>query len=127
MRKALKLFSVAVLLVFVLASCTTMRVTDLSFGEPASVQTLGTFETSVSGFKLLGSGAGTTIANIRSNAPGDTIESAVQAEIAKLGGNGAINVTVEYGADFLDLLLTGLTGSIYAPYSIKISGTVVKY
>lgn len=127
MKKVAKLLVAAVVLMVLFASCTTMKVEGLSYGAPANVETLGEFSTTVNGFKLLGSGAGTTLVNIRSNAPGDDIEEAIQDEIAKLGGNGAVDVTIEYGAEFLDMLLTSVTGNVYAPYTIKISGTVVKY
>jgi hypothetical protein len=42
-------------------------------------------------------------------------------------GDAATNITIEFEASFVDLLLNGITSGIYAPGNVIVSGTVVKY
>lgn len=43
-----------------------------------------------------------------------------------MGGTGAVDVQVTYGSNILHWFLNNLTGCLWAPSKITISGTVVK-
>ena len=45
----------------------------------------------------------------------------------KYTADAAVNVTVEYRASFVNLLLNGLTFGIWAPARAHVTGTIVKY
>lgn len=127
MKKIAKIGILTAIVLVALASCTTATFANMAYGTPSSYESLGTFETTVTGNKWLGSGAGTTYFNIAADAPGNTLQEALQMEIDKLGGNGAINVEIVYGLEFIDYLLNYVSGSIYAPYTITITGEVVNF
>lgn len=51
----------------------------------------------------------------------------IQDEISKLSGDAAINVNLKYHVTFMDMVIGSLTGQLYSPRTITISGTVVKF
>ena len=52
----------------------------------------------------------------------------IKEEIEKLSGDAAINVEIDYGYGFFDLLINMTPiGFIYSPRTITIKGTVVKF
>lgn len=59
--------------------------------------------------------------------PDQKIFTYIQDEIKKLGGNGAIDVEIDYGYTTVDMLLNVVTSFIYSPRTITITGTVVKF
>lgn len=125
MKKALVLVVAAVAILF--ASCTSFQVSGVQVStQKDSRQVVGDFNISVPVFKLLGGAGGITLFNIMSDASDSAIQNAIKAEIQRLGGTAAIDVKIEYGASFIDILLNGITGSIVAPATAKISGKVVK-
>lgn len=127
MKKAISLLAICALLVTVMASCTTFQMSGVQVSTAKSTATvLGTFDINVKVTEFLGSSGGANLGNITATASDAAITAAIQAEIAKLGGTAAIDVKIEYKATFIDLLLNGVTGSIYAPATAHITGSIVK-
>ena len=54
------------------------------------------------------------------------IDEAITAEIRRQGGSQAVNIIIAYEASMRDFMLNGLTGFIYAPSTIRLSGTVLQ-
>jgi hypothetical protein len=59
--------------------------------------------------------------------PDQKIMDYIKKEIESQGGNGAIDVEIDYGYTTLDFVLNMLTWNVYSPRTITITGTVVKY
>jgi hypothetical protein len=117
-----------VLAVVALSSCTSFQFSGAQVTKQIpSYNSVGTFDTTVSVHKFLGNSAGTNLLNVTSDATDPVIYDAIQREIQKYTGDAAVNVTIVYRANFVDILLNGLTLGIYAPAHAQITGTIVKY
>jgi len=126
--KKIILFTTAVLVTLLIASCTTFKLSGIQMNEEmASYQTVGQFETTVTVNEFLGSSGGSNLLNVTADAMDNPIYDAVRREINKYSGDAAVNVTVHYEATFVDMLLNGFTFGLYAPAHAHIEGTVVKY
>jgi hypothetical protein len=126
--KKLIVFFLAVLVLLTFSACTTFQLSGLaSMGSKTDYQVLGTFETSQTAHKLLGSSGGKTLFNFTQDATDTTVNKIVKSEIAKFGGDAVINISVVQKATFLNSFLNGLTGNIWAPTKITVSGTVIRY
>lgn len=126
MKKIAFLFVVVAMLA--VSSCTTFQLTGIQVAAAESTaQVLGEFETTVKQMDLLGSPAGANLANFKADGMDAPIMAAIQAEIAKLGGDAAVDVKIVYKAEVLDIILGSVTGSILAPSTTVITGKVVKY
>ena len=107
--------------------CTSFKISGVEVSAQTSQGTvLGTFDINVNVNKVLGMAGGTNLFNLTSDATDPKIVEAVKAEIAKLGGTKAINVKIDYKASFLNLILNGITFSIWAPSIAHVTGTVIK-
>lgn len=125
--KAVRLLLVA-LAVVAIASCTTFQLSGIQMTEDMpSMQPLGDFVTAVKVHEFIGTAGGANLLNLTATNMDDEIYDAIRREIQRRSGDAAINVTVQYQARFLDLLLNGITGGLYAPATAIISGTVVSY
>jgi len=77
--------------------------------------------------KFLGWGVnGGTLFNLSSNATDPQVRQAVEKNVKKLGGDGAIDVKIKYGSNPLHWFLTLITGAIWVPGTVTVTGTVVK-
>lgn len=111
-----------------IVSCTTFELDGLTYSKDApGVEVLGEFEVTVWVNEFLGGSGGANLFNLTSDAMNDPIRKAIQEEIETLSGDAAINVSVKYQASFVNILLNGITGGIYAPATAVITGTVVSY
>lgn len=127
MKKATKVIGV-LLAVFLVASCTTFRVEGAQFNKTTPKYTVvGDFSITVKVIEWLGSSGGSNLGNLTAENMAAPIQEAIQKEIANKSGDAAINVSIEYKASTLDVILNGVTGSIFAPATALIKGTVVKY
>ena len=127
MKKAMRVF-VVLLAVFMIASCTTFKLEGAQFNKTTpKYTTVGTFDISVKVTEFLGSSGGSNFINLTAENMNKPIYDAIQQEIAKQSGDAAVNVCIEYQASALDVILNGLTGSIYAPATAHVTGTIVKY
>jgi len=118
------------ILVFVgfVVSCTTFQLSGIQKSKATpSYQAVGQFEVTVVVHEFLGGPGGINLVNVTATRMDDKIFNAISREIDKFSGDAAVNITVEYQATFIDLLLNALTGSIYAPAHARVTGTVVKY
>lgn len=121
-------FAALMVAVLVIAGCTTFQMSGLQVVEDMpSMQPLGDFETTVKVHEFIGSSGGTNLFNATATAMDNEIYDAIRREVERRSGDAAINVTVQYEAKFLDLLLNGITFGIYAPATATVSGTVVSY
>ena len=113
----------------VLSGCTTFKFSGAQVtAEFPAYTSVGTFEVTIWVNKFLGlAPGGATLFNVTADAMDAPIYDAIQREIHKYSGDAAVNVTIEYRASFVDILLTGLTAGIYAPTEARITGTIVKY
>ncbi len=118
----------AFLLVISLLSCTTFQFSGAQVTKTIpSYTSVGTFDVTVKVHEFLGSSGGTNLFNITADNMDTKIYDTIQREIQKYTGDAAVNITIEYEASFVDLLLNGITFGIYAPATARIKGTVVKY
>jgi hypothetical protein len=112
------------------ASCTTFQVNDLQMGlviNGQKYEKLGEFSEKEWTNKFLGWGVnGGTLFNLSSNATDPKVREAVQKNVKKLGGDGAIDVKIKYGSNPVQWILTGITGGIWMPGTVTVTGTVVK-
>ena len=127
MKKLLKLAAV-LLVIGMIASCTTFQLSGIQITKDIpSYQTVGEFEIKVKVTEFLGVAGGPNLLNVTSDAMDNKIYDAIQREIQKYTADAAVNVTVEYQATFINLLLNGITGSIVAPATANVTGVLVKY
>jgi hypothetical protein len=92
-----------------------------------NVTVMGTFEKDVWVHAFLGSPAGAKLFNITAEATDEAVRDAIQSAISEKGGDAAIGVTIVHKASFGNMLVTWLTGNIYSPGTILVTGTVIKY
>jgi len=119
----------ALILPLVANSCTTFVISDMQMGIDSTnknYQILGDFRVKVPVYKFLGQAGGATMFNLLANNTDTAINIAIQNEIIKRGGTGAINVSIDYGAKFADLLWNYLSLNISASATATITGTVIK-
>lgn len=123
--KQFKLGVLALALLFI-ASCTTVSFQGMQMTtDVPSFNVVGEFERTISQHAIIGGWSGGSLVKMSDN--DERIFSIITDEVQKKGGDAAIDVTIEYGAGFVDLLLNAVTLSIYNPGKIKISGTIIKY
>jgi|TergutMp193P3_1026864.scaffolds.fasta_scaffold19305_2 hypothetical protein len=124
-----KLFLI-VLVVFVgmgFIACTTFQASGIQMGMNTSgYEVLGNFTTRVLINKFLGQSGGANLFNLSSNATSGPIRDAIDKEIQKKGGTAAINVSIKYGSNPIQWILNNITGTIWAPSTVTISGTIIR-
>ena len=110
------------------SACTAFEVEDLQYVMVPQNQSeaLGDFDVRVSINKFAGLSGGTNIFNITSDVTKSEIKDAIEKEIFRLGGSAATNISIKYGPNFGQMLLNGLTMTIWAPTTARIRGTVIK-
>ncbi len=127
MKKLLRLAAV-LLVIAMIVSCTTFKLSGIQVTkEIPSYQTVGEFEIDVRVTEWLGIAGGPNLFNVSSDAMDNKIYDAIQREIQKYTADAAVNITVEYKATFMNLVLNGMTGSIFAPATATVTGVIVKY
>lgn len=115
-----------VLALILVASCTTASFQGMQMTKDVpSFNVVGEFEKTISQHAIIGGWSGGSLVKMSDN--DERIFSIITDEITKKGGDAAIDVTIEYGAGVVDLLLNAVTFSVYNPGKIKISGTIIKY
>jgi hypothetical protein len=108
-------------------ACTTFQANGIQMGLSTNgTENLGNFTTKVYINKFLGTSGGTNLFNLSSNATSGPIRDAIEKEIQKKGGTAAINISIKYGSNPLQWFLNNLTGSIWAPSTVTITGTIIK-
>lgn len=117
---------ITILLVVMLASCTTFTASGLSSYTPKDYEVLGQFEESVTVNRFIGTPGGASLFNILEDAPADAADKLIRKEIQNLGGTGAINIEIKYEAVFWNMLVNSITGGLWAPAKLTVSGTVIK-
>lgn len=127
MKRNVGLLAGLAVVVMMLAGCTTFKADGLAFMPmPDDMQVVGNFEDTVMVHKFLGTSGGTNLFNLTSDATKGALTDLAWKNIRNMGGTGAVNVQVTYGSNVLHWFLNNLTGRIWAPAKITVSGTVVK-
>ncbi|AEJ19946.1 Bor/Iss family lipoprotein [Gracilinema caldarium] len=127
MKKGIRIIVLLSLVLFAV-SCTTFKFEGAQVTrEIPSYNTVGTFDISVKVHEFLGASGGSNLFNVTADKMNTIIYDAIQREIQKYTGDAAVNISIEYEANFIDLLLNGITYGIYAPATAHIKGTIVKY
>lgn len=120
--------ALTLILLLSLTGCITSKFGGLQMTKSLpSYEVVKDFETTVTVHKFMGTSAGRNLFNISSDASVDPVFDAIQREIARYGGDAAVNIEIEYQASFLNMLANSLTFGIWAPADVKITGTIVKY
>ena len=123
--KSFRVFAV-LLALLLMASCTTASFQGMQMTKDVpSFNVVGQFEKTLSQHAIIGPWSGGSLVKLSDN--DERIFAIITDEIQKKGGDAAIDVTIEYGANVVDLLLNAVTFSIYNPGKVHISGTVIKY
>ena len=124
------LAALALVLSIGLAGCTTFQASGLQMGVAINGQKyekVGNFTEKEWTNKFLGWGSnGGTLFNLSSTATEPEVRQAIEKNIRKYGGDGVIDVKIKYGSNPIQWLLTALTGGIWMPGTVTVSGTVVK-
>ena len=108
-------------------SCRTFQVSGMETSlVAASGDVVGNFSTTVRVNKFLGASGGSNFLNITSTAGDAAITNAIRREIANMGGTRAVNVQIEYRAGLLNMFFNNLTMRLWAPSTVRITGTVVR-
>ncbi len=122
----MKKIGLLAIVVLFAASCTTVSFQGMQMTKDVpSFNVVGEFEKVVAHNGVIGNAAGYKLIQLNDN--DERIFSIITDEIQKKGGDAAIDVTIEYRADILDILITGITFSLYSPSDIIIKGTIIKY
>ena len=109
-------------------SCTTFQLSNVQIDKATPSYTeIRQFEKKVVVHEFLGNSGGANLFNVTAINMDNEILEAIRLEIELYSGDAAVNVTIKYEATFVDLLLNGITGGIYAPAHATISGTIVKF
>ncbi len=128
MKKRHMILILSALIILLASSCTTFQLSGAQITrEIPSYNQVGNFDITVKCHEFLGASGGANLFNVSSDAMDTAIYDAIQREIQKFTGDAAVNVEIRYEASFIDLLLNGLTWSLYAPATAHISGVIVKY
>lgn len=122
----------AIVLVFGMAvvGCTTFQASGLQMGlviNGQKYEKIGDFSEREWTNKFLGwGGKGGTLFNLSQNSTDPKVREAIEKNIKKLGGDGAIDVRIKYGTNPLQWIVSTITLNIWYPCTVVVSGTVVK-
>lgn len=126
MKKAISIAMLSGVVLFVLASCTTVSFEGLQMQKDLqSYSVVKDFRMELSDTKLVG--LQTTVGLISLNEPDERIFQRIREEIDKVSGDAAIDVSIQYGTSFTDLLLNTVTVGLFSPRTIVVTGTIVSY
>ena len=128
MKYIFKVLTTCALILLVFISCTTFKLSGAQVTKTIpSYTTVGTFDVTVKVHEFLGNSGGANLLNITADAMDTKIYDTIQREIQKYTGDAAVNITIDYEASFIDILLNNITFGIYAPATARLKGTIVKY
>ncbi len=125
MKKVLILVVVAVAILTV-TGCTSFKAEGLSYMMPNTNDVvLASFEETVMVNEVLGQAGGNNLFNITSEAMNEEISDIIMKEVTLAGGNAAKNISIQYKVGFLHIILNAITGYIWAPAELTVSGDVI--
>ena len=126
MKKVVSIAMLSGVVLFILASCTTVSFEGLQMQKDLqSYSVVKDFRLELSDTKLVG--VQTTVGLISLNEPDERIFQRIREEIDKVSGDAAIDVSIQYGTSFTDLLLNTVTVGLFSPRTIVVTGTIVSY
>lgn len=113
-----------------LAGCTTFQASGLQMGlviNGQQYEKVHHFSEKSWTNKFLAWGLhGGTLFNLSSEATDPRVRAVIEKNIKNYGGDAAIDVKIKYGSNPLQWILTGITGGIWMPGTVTVTGTVVK-
>jgi len=124
-----KIFLVLLVLGMTLAitSCTSFRMSGLEFSAmPELGEIVGNFDTTVRINRFLAAPGSVSVFNVSAGATDPAIVNAIRHQIANMGGTMAVNVSIVETASFGDFFLNTITWGLWAPSTIRVTGTVVR-
>jgi hypothetical protein len=114
----------------VLTGCTTFQASGLQMGlviNGQKYEKVRDFSEKEWTNKFLGWGSnGGTLFNLSSDATDPQVREAVEKNVKKYGGDGAVDVKIKYGSNPIQWILTAITAGIWMPGTVTVTGTVVK-
>lgn len=114
----------------VLTGCTTFVASGLQMGiviNGQKYEKVADFSEKEWTNKFLGWGVnGGTLFNLTSSATDPQVRDAIEKNIKKYGGDGAINLKIKYGTNPFQWILTAITAGIWVPGTVTVTGTIVK-
>jgi len=122
-------FTMVLAVLVLINSCSTFTMRGYQYQlntTSENIQVIGDYKIKVSVTKFLGQSGVSTFANISSEEPDYVIKRAIQKEIAKRGGTGAVNIKIKYGSNPLHWILNAITFNIVAPAKATVTFTVIK-
>jgi len=126
--KNLKIGALLLLVVLIMASCTTASFSGLQMSkEMPSFEVVGDFNETIWVSEFLGTPGGANLFNISAGSMDGPVYDAIQRQITKKAGDAAIDISIREEAGLVEMLITGITAGIYSPCTVKVSGTVIKY
>jgi hypothetical protein len=131
-RKKILMGILVIVLVFgsVLTGCTTFQASGFQSGlvlNGQKYEKVGDFSEKEWTNKFLGWGSnGGTLFNLSSDATDPKVREAIEKNVKKFGGDGAVDVKIQYGSNPVQWFLTFITGGIWMPGTVTVTGTVVK-
>jgi hypothetical protein len=130
MAKRIFVGMVAVVLVLGMVGCTTFQASGLQSGlviNGQKYEKVGDFSEKEWTNKFLGWGNnGGTFFNLSSEATDPEVREAIEKNVRRLGGDGAIDIKIKYGSNPIQWILTSFTLGIWVPGTVTVTGTVVK-
>ncbi|MDR1444951.1 MAG: hypothetical protein LBI94_08745 [Treponema sp.] len=115
-----------------LTGCTTFKATGLQSGLAVNGQQYekaGYFSEKVWVNQFLGwpfVTYGGTLFNLTAEATDPNVKNLIETNIRKYGGDGVIDVEIDYGSTALQYILACITFGTWKPGTVTVSGTVVK-
>lgn len=128
--KKLAFFS-AIFVLFLITSCTSAKFSGLQVQKAekntANYTVLGEFDEFVNVNEFIGNSGGMNLGNVTATEMEAPTFDVIQKAIAKFEGDAAVDVVITQHATFLQVFLNMITGGIYAPVTVSVTGKVVKY
>ncbi len=124
--KKITILLVVVAVILTVTGCTSFKAEGLSFSLPnPNDVVIASFEETVMVNELFGQSGGTNLFNVTSDEMNKKVTDIIMREITLAGGNAAKNISIHYEAGFLHLFLNALTGYIWAPAGLTVSGDII--
>jgi hypothetical protein len=128
-NKQFLFIGMGITLYLIISSCVSFQASGLQMGLDQSTskyEVLGDFHDRVWVNKFIGTSGGTTFLNLSSQATDPAVRNTIEKHIRKMGGDAAINIRIRYGNGPLTYILNVITGTLWAPSTVTVEGTVVK-
>ena len=126
MKRASFLLSIFCL-ALLLDGCVAFRATGMAyFPGQSDFEVVGHFRRSCVVQEFFGTPAGGNLFNFSAYSSDDELRKILSEEVEKFGGDGAINIRVDFETKWWHSLLNKITARVYAPAKLTVEGDVVR-